>query len=402
MVVFPFTFNFFINGLVLIIIAQTIFWISVVALFYTYIGYPLLVYAVSRLLPKSINQADFAPLVTVLITAYNEERDIRTKLENTLQIDYPKEKLEILVASDCSNDRTDEIVKEFAAKNVKLYRQTERLGKTMAQNVAVEKAAGEIILFSDATTMYEREVLNAMLPNFADKTVGCVAGKLIYVDDSDSTVGKGAKSYWNYETFLKEAESRACSLIGASGCLYAVRKSAYQPMYAEACSDFLICTILYRQGLRSVYEPNAVCTEETNRRTDKEMRMRVRVISQTFTDLWRNRAMMNPLKSGFYAIELISHKVFRYAVPLFLLLVFFSSMILAFSSTVFVAIFGLNVAFYFLAFVAWLLERTVKSLGILAIPLYFVLTNLASLIGFYKFLRGERYARWEPIRDAKV
>lgn len=402
MVVFPFTFNFFINGLVLIIIAQTIFWISVVALFYTYIGYPLLVYAVSRLLPKSINQADFAPLVTVLITAYNEERDIRTKLENTLQIDYPKEKLEILVASDCSNDRTDEIVKEFAAKNVKLYRQTERLGKTMAQNVAVEKAAGEIILFSDATTMYEREVLNAMLPNFADKTVGCVAGKLIYVDDSDSTVGKGAKSYWNYETFLKEAESRACSLIGASGCLYAVRKSAYQPMYAEACSDFLICTILYRQGLRSVYEPNAVCTEETNRRTDKEMRMRVRVISQTFTDLWRNRAMMNPLKSGFYAIELISHKVFRYAVPLFLLLVFFSSMILAFSSTVFVAIFGLNVAFYFLAFVSWLLERTVKSLGILAIPLYFVLTNLASLIGFYKFLRGERYARWEPIRDAKV
>ena len=397
--VFPSTFNFFINGLVLIIITQTIFWISVVALFYTYIGYPLLVYAVSRLLPKSINRADFAPLVTVLITAYNEERDIRAKLENTLQIDYPKEKLEILVASDCSNDKTDEIVKEFAAKNVKLYRQTERLGKTMAQNAAVEKASGEIILFSDATTMYERDVLNAMLPNFADKTVGCVAGKLIYVDDSDSTVGKGAKSYWNYETFLKEAESRACSLIGASGCLYAVRKSAYQPMYAEACSDFLICTILYRQGLRSVYEPNAVCTEETNRRTDKEMRMRVRVISQTFTDLWRNRAMMNPLKGGFYAVELISHKVFRYAVPLFLLLVFFSSMILAFSSTFFLIIFTLNIIFYVLALIGWMLEKTKKTLGILAIPLYFVLTNLASLIGFYKFLRGERYARWEPIRD---
>ena len=385
----------------MILITQTIFWISVAALFYTYIGYPLFVYVVSRLLPKPINRADFAPFVTVLITAYNEERDISGKLENTLQIDYPKEKLEIMVASDCSNDRTDEIVKEFAPKNVKLYRQTERLGKTMAQNAAVEKALGEIILFSDATTMYERDVLRAMLPNFADKTIGCVAGKLIYVDDSHSPVGKGAKSYWNYETFLKEVESRACSLIGASGCLYAVRKSAYKPMYAEACSDFLICTILYRQGLRSVYEPNAVCTEETNRRTDKEMRMRVRVISQTFTDLWRNRGMLNPLKSGFYAIELISHKVFRYAVPLFLLLTLFSSMFLAFSSIIFAVIFALQVIFYLLALIGWLLERKEKPLGILAIPLYFVLTNLASLVGFYKFLRGERYARWEPIRDAE-
>lgn len=383
------------------IIARTIFWISVAALFYTYIGYPLFVYLVSRLFPKPINRADFAPIVTVLITAYNEEQAIRAKLENTLQIDYPKEKLEILVSSDCSNDGTDAIVKEFAVKNVKLHRQTERLGKTTAQNAAVEKATGEIILFSDATTMYERDVLNAMLPNFADKTVGCVAGKLIYIDDSRSPVGKGAKSYWNYETFLKESESRACSLIGASGCLYAVRKSAYQAMYAEACSDFLICTILYRQGLRSVYEPNAVCTEETNRRTDKEMRMRVRVISQTFTDLWRNLSMLNPFKSGFYAIELISHKVFRYAVPVFLILMLFSSAFLAFSSTIFAVVFALNIILYLLALGGWLLEKTEKSLRILAIPLYFVLTNLASLIGFYKFLRGERYARWEPIRDAK-
>ena len=385
----------------MIIIAKTIFCISAAALFYTYAGYPLFVYLVSRLFPKSVRQADFAPTVTVLITAYNEERDIRAKLENTLKIDYPKEKLEILVASDCSNDRTDKIVEEFAAENVRLHRQTERLGKTMAQNAAVEKSLGEIILFSDATTMYEPDVLRAMLPNFADSTVGCVAGKLIYVDDSRSPVGKGAKSYWNYETFIKESESRACSLIGASGCLYAVRKSAYQPMYAEACSDFLICTILYRQGLRSIYEANAVCTEETNQRTDKEMRMRVRVISQTFTDLWRNRAMLNPFESGFYAVELISHKVFRYAVPLFLISLFFSSAFLMFSSAMFAVIFGLNFVFYLSALLGWLLEKSEKPLGILAIPLYFALTNLASLIGFYKFLSGERYARWEPIRDAE-
>ncbi len=382
-------------------ITQTIFWFSIAALFYTYIGYPLFVYAVSRLLPKPVSRADFAPTVTVLITAYNEERDIRAKLENTLLIDYPPEKLEILVASDCSNDGTDKIVKEFAAKNVKLYRQNERLGKTTAQNAAVEKAAGEIILFSDATTMYQPDVLRAMLPNFADQTVGCVAGKLIYVDDSSSTVGKGAKSYWNYETFLKESESRACSLIGASGCLYAVRKSAYRTMYPEACSDFLICTILYRQGLRSIYEPNAVCTEETNRQTDKEMRMRVRVISQTFTDLWRNIAIMNPFKYGFFAVELISHKVFRYAVPLFLIIALISSAVLALSSNFFALVFAAECAFYLTALGGWLLERRGRKVGILAIPLYFLLANLASLIAFYKFMRGENYASWEPIREIK-
>ena len=378
--------------------AQTIFWTGTTALLYVYAGYPLLVWTVSRIRPRAVVKSPFAPTVTVLIAAYNEEKDIRAKLENTLQIDYPEEKLEILVVSDCSNDATDEIVESFASDGVKLYRQPERGGKTLAQNAAVERAGGEIILFSDATTMYQPDVLTQMLPNFADETVGCVAGRLIYVDDSSSSVGTGAKSYWSYETFLKKAESRACSLIGASGCLYAVRRAIYQPMYAEACSDFLIATQLYGQGWRTIYEPNAVCTEETNRHADKEMRMRIRVISQTFTDLWRNRRMMNPFRSGFFAVELVSHKLLRYAVPIFLLLIFVSSLALAFSGEIYAGILALQVLFYMTALVGWLLERNGKNLGILAIPLYFVLANVASLIGFYKFLRGERYARWEPMR----
>ena len=381
--------------------AQIIFWISVAALFYVYLGYPLLVYLVSLVRPRTIKKSVFTPPVTVLITAYNEERDLRAKLENTLLIDYPKEKLEILVASDCSTDKTDEIVKEYATRGVKLHRQPTRQGKTMAQNAAAEKAAGEIILFSDATTMYQSDVLTAMLPNFADESVGCVAGRLIYVDDSRSTVGKGAKSYWNYETFLKKSESLACSLIGASGCLYAVRSSAYRPMYAEACSDFLICTVVYEQNLRSIYEPNAVCTEETNRRADQEFQMRVRVIAQTFTDLWRNRRMLNPFVSGFFAVQLVSHKILRYAVSFFLTTLFISSATLAFWSSVFEIVLALQAIFYLTAFIGWLFERSGKNVGILAIPFYFVLTNLASLVGFYKFTSGERYAKWEPIREPK-
>jgi cellulose synthase/poly-beta-1,6-N-acetylglucosamine synthase-like glycosyltransferase len=379
--------------------AQIIFWLAIAALFYVYAGYPLLVWLVSLAFPKKINRTEFEPQVTILITAYNEEKAIRAKLENTLAVDYGRDKLEILVASDGSTDKTDEIVKEFASKGVKLFRQEGRVGKTYTQNKAVEQASGEIILFSDATTNYQPDVLREILPNFADETIGCAAGKLIYVDNTASNVGKGAKSYWNYETFLKEAESRACSLIGASGCLYAVRKSAYREMYPEACSDFLICTVIYEQGLRSIYEPKAVCFEDTNQQTDKEIKMRVRVIGQTFTDLWRNRKMMNPLRSGFYAIELISHKVLRYAVPLFLLLIFAANAVLMRDSLFFEIIFLLQIAFYFLAALGWLIEKLGAKIGVFALPHYFVLANLASVFGFYKFLRGERYATWEPIRE---
>jgi len=379
---------------------KIIFWTSAAALIYVYLGYPLLVYAVSRLRPLEVKKSSIEPTVTVLITAYNEEKDIRGKLENTLKIDYPREKLEILVASDGSTDKTDEIAREFSSRSVKLFRQEGRMGKTYTQNKAVEQAAGEIILFSDATTMYEKNVLREMLPNFADQTVGCVAGRLIYVDDSQSNVGRGAKSYWNYETALKKGESRVCSLIGASGCLYAVRKTVYQPMYAEACSDFLIATVVYQQNLRTVFEPQAFCTEETNRQTGKEMQMRIRVVSQTFTDLWRNRRMLNPLRSGFFAVQLVSHKLLRYAVPLFLFFILASSALLAAYSTFYLIALLLQTAFYASAFVGWLLEKSRRNIGVFAFPLYFALTNLASLIGFYKFLSGERYARWEPIREA--
>lgn len=382
------------------LVMQICFYASAALLCYTYVGYPLLLALVSRLRSRPVRRAEFMPHVSVIITAYNEERDITAKLENTLMLDYPSEKLEIIVASDCSSDRTDEIVREFSARGVRLYRQTERLGKTCAQNAAVEEAHGEVILFSDATTLYQPDVLKALLPNFADETVGCVAGRLIYVDPSASTVGQGARSYWSYETFLKRHESRVSSLIGASGCLYAVRRAAYVPMYPEACSDFLIATKMVEQNLRAVYEPAAICTEETNKRTDKELRMRVRVITQTFTDLWRHRRMMNPLRSGFYAVELISHKVLRYLVPLFLLIIFISSMALAPHSLLFALASLAQLAFYGAAALSWLLESVGRRNRLLALPQYFVLANLASLIACYKFLSGERYARWEPIRES--
>jgi len=380
---------------------QILFWTSAALLAYVYAGYPLLVYLAGVLFPKPVIRRRIEPQVTVLITAFNEEGVLPAKLENTLKIDYPSDKLDILVASDGSTDRTDEIARDWRSRGVRIFRQEGRLGKTETQNNAVKHATGEIILFSDATTMYREDVLTSLLPAFADETVGCVAGRLIYVDNESTNVGQGAQGYWSYETWLKTAESRACSLIGASGCLYAVRKSAYEPMYPEACSDFLICTSLYRKGLRSVFAPDAICFEQTNRRLDDELKMRVRVISQTFTDLWRNRDMLSPLRSGFFAIELLSHKVLRYAVPLVLFAFLLASILLARGSTLYTLALFAQVVFYSLALVGWLLERAGKRLSVLAMPLYFVLVNLASVVGFYKFLRGENYTRWEPIRQAR-
>jgi len=380
-------------------IAKCAFWISVLALGYTYLGYPVLVWLMSRFGEHSVQRGAIEPTVSIIITAYNEERHLRKKLQNTLTLDYPAGKTEIIVASDCSSDRTDEIVREFGSRGVRLHRQPERLGKTAAQNEAVRAAQSEIILFSDATTLYQQDVLRNIVPNFADLSVGCVAGRLIYVDPSESDVGQGAKSYWGYESFLKRHESRACSLIGASGCLYAVRRSAYLPLYNEACSDFIIATKMVEQGLRTVYEPAAVCTEETNSRPDKELGMRIRVITQTYTDLWRHRSMLNPFKVGFYAVQMISHKVLRYLVPVLLLTILAASIVLAQTSIFYALIAGAQVLFFLTAALFGLLEHFGVSIKLLALPRYFVLTNLAAFLAFYEFVKGNRYAHWEPTRE---
>src|SRR5881394_694200 len=199
--------------------AEIIFWASATALVYTYAGYPALIALISALRPRRVMRSNLTPSLTIIITAYNEERALAAKIENTLALDYPRELTEIIVASDCSNDRTDEIVQSFHRQGVILLRQPQRLGKTAAQNAAVEKARGEIIVFSDATSLYEADALRTIVRNFADATVGCVGGRLIYVDPADTHIGRGAKSYWGYETFLKRHESNAGSLIGVSGCL---------------------------------------------------------------------------------------------------------------------------------------------------------------------------------------
>jgi cellulose synthase/poly-beta-1,6-N-acetylglucosamine synthase-like glycosyltransferase len=382
-----------------VITVEVIFWLSVAAVAYAYVGYPLLLSLLSKIRPKPVHSADWTPSVSVIIAAYNEERDLAAKLENTLALDYPKSHLEIIVTSDCSSDRTDEIAQSFASRGVRLHRQPERHGKTAAQNAAVNIARGDIIIFSDATTHYQPDIVRLLTPSFADQSIGCATGRVIYQDEKSSSVGAGTQSYWNYEFFLKRHESNVCSLIGVCGCMYAVRKSAYVPLYNDACSDFIIATTMVEQGLRAVYVPEAVCMEEPNRQAKRELAARVRIINQTFSDLWRNRSVLNPFRSGFYAVQLWSHKIMRYLVPVFLIAIFITTGFLAPRSAFYALLFVGQVAFYFAALVSALLEKLGLSVRLLALPQYFVITNLASLIAFVKFVSGESYTRWEPHRE---
>ncbi|HKS43220.1 MAG TPA: glycosyltransferase family 2 protein [Blastocatellia bacterium] len=377
-----------------------IIFISMLALIaYTYVGYPVLVYLLSRLFEKPVRRADITPTVSVIIAAYNEERDIAQKIENTLALDYPKAKLEIIVASDCSSDRTDEIISFYAQEGVILHRRPERLGKSVVQNAAMKCSTGEIIVFSDATTLYQPDAIRKIVRSFADPEVGCVAGHLLYVDRSTTAVGQGCRSYWGYERFIKQCESRLGSLIGVSGCLYAVRRSSYARLALDMSSDFVIATEMHLQDLRTIYDCEAISTEDTNKRGRDEFRMRVRVIEQTLSALHRYREAFNLRAYPLFGFQMISHKVMRYGVPFFLIAAFLSNMLLASSSEIYHLAFTGQAMFYLAALMGWICDWLGLRIGPLGFPYYFVLANAASLVAFIKFMRGEAHVIWEPIRE---
>lgn len=366
---------------------------------YTYVGYPALVYLLSRLFEKPVRRADITPKVSVIIAAYNEERDIAQKIENTLALDYPKAKLEIIVASDCSSDRTDEIISSYAQEGITLHRRPERLGKSVAQNAAMKFSTGEIIVFSDATTLYEPDAIRKIVRSFADPEIGCVAGHLLYVDRSTTAVGQGCRSYWGYERFIKQSESRLGSLIGVSGCLYAVRRSSYVRLAFDMSSDFVIATEIHLQGLRTIYDCEAVSTEDTNKRGRDEFRMRVRVIEQTLSALHRYQEVFNLRAHPLFGFQMISHKVLRYGVPFFLIVAFLSNLWLTGSSWMYNLAFTGQAIFYLAAITGWICDRLGLRIGLLGFPYYFALANAASLVAFIKFMRGESHVIWEPVRE---
>ncbi len=380
--------------------ALIVFCISVLLIAYSYVGYPILLSILSYLFPRPTRRADITPRISLIITARNEEKDIRAKLENALSLDYPRDKYEIIVASDCSMDRTDEIVQSFSKQGVILHREDRHYGKTIVQSRAVKQSTGEILVFSDATTTYEHYALRNIVRQFADPEVGCVAGQLVYLNPNSSAVGKGCSSYWSYEKLIKHFESQLGSLIGVSGCLYAVRRSCHARLSDDMIDDFVIASEIRSQGLRTVYEPEAIAFEQTNKKSRDEFRMRVRIIKQTLSALSRYRSLFSLREHRSYSFQMISHKIMRYLVPFFLLAAFISNLFLVGQNLVFAFTFIAQCSLYTLALLGCALTKlSFRRLGPLAFPYYFLLVNTAVLVAIIKSITGERYIVWEPVRE---
>lgn len=378
--------------------ATVVFWTFAGLLGYVYLLYPAIVRALAPLLGRPPRRArGYRPRVRVLITAYNEQKNIAAKIENVLTFDYPPELLDVVVVSDGSTDRTDEIVRDYGSPRVRLRRVEGRVGKTACQNAAAAEADADVIVFTDATTRIKPDALGFMLENLADPEVGCVAGLLIYQGKGQNLTAAGGVSYWSYEVALRSAESQLGTLIGVSGCLYAVRRNAYRPIPAALISDFVIAMRMREQGLRTVLEQRAVCFEETLDRSGQELAMRVRVALRSINALVSERRFLNPFIDFPYAWQLWSHKLLRYASPYCLLLTLAACLALAASPLYRLALL-IECAVILAGIAGFLLQLNARQMGLLSKPYYFLLTNLASAIATVRFLMGERMITWNPVR----
>jgi cellulose synthase/poly-beta-1,6-N-acetylglucosamine synthase-like glycosyltransferase len=340
--------------------------------------------------------------VTVIIAAFNEEKDIAGKLEMMLALAYPA-KRQIIVASDCSTDRTHDIVKSFSGRGVELVVLPARAGKTAAQNVAVQHARGDILVFTDATTQLAPDAVRKLVEPFADPRIGCVGAQLEYQSEGGTAVGRGGGLYWRYEKLIKQLESRANSLIGVSGCLYAVRRSLYSPIAPDLISDLVIALDIFSGGHVTAYVPGAVAFERTHEHAGREFAMRSRVVVRSIHALVQRARLLNPFHSGFFALQLWSHKVLRYLVPELLIAILLLSVWLAVQpgprALFYQALAALQLLGYAAVPALYVLGRRLNiRTGSLSAPFYFMLANAAALWALISYLRGARDVTWTTVR----
>lgn len=374
------------------------FWILLALVVYVYAGYPLLLWVLRALRgPRPVAVADVEPPVTLVISAYNEEAVIGPKLDNSLALDYPRNRLQVMVVSDACEDRTDDIVRSYADRGVTLLAMAERGGKTLGLNAAVAAASGEIIVFSDANAMYGRDVIRQLVRNFADPAVGAAVGESTYVDpEVESERSEGL--YWRYETAIKRLESAVGSVVGGDGAIYAVRRALYEPMRADALSDFVNPLQVVRGAHRCVYEPAARSYERAADDFGKEFRRKVRIVNRAWRALWRLRELLNPLRHGLFAWQLFSHKLLRWLVPVQLVALFAVNVAIAGEGGVYALALAGQVAFYGLAAAGYLLRRRPAIPAVLSVPYYFCLVNVASALGILDAFRGRTYTTWATPR----
>jgi glycosyltransferase involved in cell wall biosynthesis len=373
---------------------EILFWSSALFVFYAYGGYPLVLWTVMKARNREVVKGDVYPSVSFIITAYNEEQRIREKLDNTLLQEYPKDLLEIIVASDASTDQTDAIVKEYQPSRVRLIRAPERKGKEHAQWHAVESASGEILVFSDVGTLLDPHGIRNIVRNFNDPTVGCVSSIDRLIDANGTLSGEGA--YVRYEMALRSLETRANTLVGLSGSFFAARRDVCRPWATDLQSDFNTLLNSVRKGLRGVLDTESIGYYRNIRDESKEYDRKIRTVVRGIHVVTRHLSLLNPLQYGVFSWQLFSHKLCRWLVPFGMIAVFLTNLALLQYSAVYRLLFAVQICFYAVATVGILLGNTMNR-SFLKIPAFFLVVNLSILHAWYRYLvKGEQIVRWEP------
>jgi cellulose synthase/poly-beta-1,6-N-acetylglucosamine synthase-like glycosyltransferase len=379
---------------------RILFWASVLTVLCTYLLFPLLVLVRALIRPRPHASADIRPSVSMIIAAHNESAGIGAKLENVLSLDYPPDRLEVVIASDGSDDGTDEIVQSYVDRGVRLL-SLPRQGKAPALNAAVGAAQGEILVFSDANSLYAQDAIAALMRPFADPLVGGVAGDQRYVaDGAGDAIAAGEQRYWNVDRMLKTAESRAGNVISATGAIYAVRRSLVRPVPDGVTDDFFTSTGVIAQGYRLVFAPDAVAFEPVARSAELEFGRKVRVITRGLRGVVLRRELLYPRRHGFYAVQLFGHKVLRRLMVFPLGVAAATSPLLWRQGRIYRVATVLQASVYGLGATGMLLAR--RPLGrrkALVLPAFFCFVNVAALKATWNVLRGRRIDRWEPRRE---
>jgi len=370
-----------------------LFWASLLLILYTYFGYPLLLLTAARLFPKPLVTGTDLPQVSILIAAYNEAPNIQAKLETCLNLDYPADRLEILIGSDASDDGMDQIVTELGHERVRLVRLPSRSGKVTVLNRLAEEAKGEILFFTDARQRLAPDCLRVMVAYFADPSVGSVSGELMLLGKESGSFGEGVGFYWKYEKALRKAESKLNSMLGATGAIYTLRRELFVPAPADTLLDDMFYPLqAVLQGKRAVFAEAAHAYDQVSATPGSEMRRKVRTLAGNFQIFAQVSPLLLPFKSPI-AWQFISHKLLRVLAPYFLLLLFLVNTVLR--GSFYELFLAAQIAFYCLALIGSFVQGTRLNLRLFSLPLTFCSLNLAAFLGGLSYFTAKQQVTWK-------
>ena len=384
---------------------KLIFWLSLFVVFYTFMGYGILLYIIIKLrrLIKG-KRATVTPLnnllphCTLVVAAYNEEHFIAEKIKNSLELKYPPGKLKFLIITDGSTDKTAEIVARYP--QIQLLHQDARAGKIAAVHRAMEFVDTEIVVFTDANTFLNPEAIINICRHYTDETVGAVAGeKRVQIDENADASAAGEGFYWKYESALKKWDSELYSVVGAAGELFSVRRSLYRDVEPDTVlDDFMISMLIASQGYRIVYEPQAYALETASENVTEELKRKIRIAAGGIQSILRLKSLFNPFRYPVLSFQYISHRVLRWTVtPFLLILVFVLNVFLALKpdDIFFKVILVGEVLFYVLALTGFIMEKRQIRIKVLFIPYYFCMMNYAVMMGIIRYFTKKQSAMWE-------